>query len=398
MSNIKTEKIVVFDSSGNPKELRYYEAEKLVARLGTILDGDNNFIGLRELDVEAVSPSSWLERAKGLFGKQAPKRIDVLTVDFIGLINWINTIKTIKTIEKIESIESVDKVKIESIESMPNITILGSEGAAFQQTAPTAGAYFSPTGVEPPFVGWVDTDDAFDANLATYAGANVPWGSWSNFLILTFPPTVCNKTRYYIYSNYATDLVDVDVYQDGSWVNVYQGTLTNNVWIENSFGQGLTSKWRIRFYCSAGWPLASNCRVHEVEMWKSATGSYIEVRGTLTQSTKHDAKTYLFTASGSAADGATVISNVADKVTKIHRLFLQSTVDGATDVYFYEETSGNKVTTNTTLNAREGRESAFVPAPACIGKTTTVNKKVLLKNAATKQVYWEVTYSVDDAA
>lgn len=113
--------------------------------------------------------------------------------------------------------------------------------------------------------------------------------------------------------------------------------------------------------------------------------------------TKHDAKTYLWTAAGSAVDGATVIAAVANKVIKIHRLFLQSTVDGATDVYLYEETSGNLVTTNTTLNAREGRESAFVPAPACIGQTTTVNKAVLLKNAATKQVYWEITYSADDA-
>lgn len=119
---------------------------------------------------------------------------------------------------------------------------------------------------------------------------------------------------------------------------------------------------------------------------------------TITQSTKHDAKVYQFVANGSAADGATVIGNVADKVIKIHRLFLQSAVDGATDVYFYEETSGNLVTTKTTLNAREGRETAFVPAPACIGQTTTVNKKVLLKNAAAKQVYWEITYSVDDAS
>jgi len=122
------------------------------------------------------------------------------------------------------------------------------------------------------------------------------------------------------------------------------------------------------------------------------------IAGSLTQSTKHDAKVYLWAAAGSAVDGATVISNVANKVIKIHRIFLQSTVDGATDVYLYEETSGNLVTTKTTLNAREGRESAFVSAPACIGQTTTVNKKVLLKNAAAKQVNWEITYSADDAS
>jgi len=101
------EKIIVFDEDGNPKEFRYYEAEKLVARLGTILDSDNNFIGLRELSVEEVSPISWFDKLRH---KPQPKRIDITTVDFIGLINWINTIKTIKTIEKIEEITEISKI------------------------------------------------------------------------------------------------------------------------------------------------------------------------------------------------------------------------------------------------------------------------------------------------
>jgi hypothetical protein len=111
---------------------------------------------------------------------------------------------------------------------------------------------------------------------------------------------------------------------------------------------------------------------------------------------KHDFTHYYQAINGSAADGATVISNTAGKIIKIHRIFLQSTVDGATDVYLYEETSGSKVTTNTTLNAREGRESPFAQNPACIGQTAVANKKVLLKNAAAKQVNWEIIYSLED--
>jgi hypothetical protein len=116
------EKIVVFDEDGNPKELRYYEAEKLVARLGTILDGDKNFIGLRELDIEEVSPLSWFDKLRR---KPQPKHIDILTVDFIGLINWINTIKTIKTIENIDVVKAITNiVNIASLDLIDRITLI----------------------------------------------------------------------------------------------------------------------------------------------------------------------------------------------------------------------------------------------------------------------------------
>ena len=117
-----SEKQVVFDVDGNPKELRYYEHDRLTARLGVILDGDKNFIGLRELDVAEVSPPSWLERL-GLKKAVQPKRIDILTVDFIGLINWINTIKTIKTIENVDLLKEITTIKnVESVDLIDSIT------------------------------------------------------------------------------------------------------------------------------------------------------------------------------------------------------------------------------------------------------------------------------------
>ena len=117
-----SEKQVVFDTDGNPKELRYYEHDRLVARLGVILDGDKNFIGLRELSVAEVSPPSWLERL-GFKKAVQPKRIDILTVDFIGLINWINTIKTIKTIENVDLLKEITTIKnIESVDLIDFIT------------------------------------------------------------------------------------------------------------------------------------------------------------------------------------------------------------------------------------------------------------------------------------
>lgn len=101
------EKRVFFDSNGNPTEIRYYDQDILTARLGIVQDPDGNFIGLRELDPLDVMPLGWVDRFKQLFGNKQ-RRIDITTIDFIGLINWINTIKTIKTIETIDLISKVN--------------------------------------------------------------------------------------------------------------------------------------------------------------------------------------------------------------------------------------------------------------------------------------------------
>jgi len=122
---VNAEKMVVFDeATGNPKEIRYYEDDKLAARLGIILDGDNNFIGLRELSVEEVSPPSWLQKL-GFRKKPEIPRINIQTIDFIGLINWINTIKTIKTIENIDLVKAITEVtNIKNVESIDLIDLI----------------------------------------------------------------------------------------------------------------------------------------------------------------------------------------------------------------------------------------------------------------------------------
>jgi len=107
---ILSEKRVIYDTSGNPTEIRYYENDLLIARLGVILDETGNSIGLRELDITTIVPPSWLRRIEIFFGKTAKKSIDITTIDFIGNINWINTIKTINTIKKIETITKIDNI------------------------------------------------------------------------------------------------------------------------------------------------------------------------------------------------------------------------------------------------------------------------------------------------
>lgn len=123
------------------------------------------------------------------------------------------------------------------------------------------------------------------------------------------------------------------------------------------------------------------------------------VTGSLTQSTKHDAKTYIYAFGDIAATGLLGLAKAASKVIKLHFYSLQSTVDGVT-AYFYEETSTTQLSKKWILNAREGQESPFVTAPANLAKCATQNKDVgiNISGGASPHVYWEMIYSVDDAS
>lgn len=121
------------------------------------------------------------------------------------------------------------------------------------------------------------------------------------------------------------------------------------------------------------------------------------VTGTLTQSTKHDAKTYIYAFGDIATTGLLGLAKAANKVIKIHYYSLQSVSDGQT-VYFYEETTTTQLSKKWILNAREGQESPFVTAPANLPKCATPNKDIGLNLLAATHVYWELIYSVDDAS
>jgi len=123
------------------------------------------------------------------------------------------------------------------------------------------------------------------------------------------------------------------------------------------------------------------------------------ITGTLTQSTKHDAKVYIYAFGDIAATGLLGLAKAANKVIKIHFYSLQSTVDGVT-AYFYEETSTTQLSKKWVFNAREAQESPFVDAPANMPKCATQNKDmgINIAGGASPHIYWEIVYSVDDAS
>ena len=183
-------------------------------------------------------------------------------VDEIGLVALINRIALIDAISKITNIET--------IENMPDITPHGSEGIAFRQTTAGAGQWISPTGHEDN-KNWNNDAYAYDNNLGTYAFHNwIDPDTWSESIILTHDALTSNKLRINCESAYER-IVDIDVFKDGEWINVYQGTFPDYPnWMEKSFTQGSVTKMRLRFYNSS--PVQWQPRIREVDFWQPPGG------------------------------------------------------------------------------------------------------------------------------
>jgi len=100
---------------------------------------------------------------------------------------------------------------------------------------------------------WTDVANAYDENVSSFAYVAAATG-WTNYIELTVPPLLCDKIRFNVRAWYGAISVDVDVYYEDAYHDVYQGTdFTDNTWkekdvIPGSPGQAkVVSKMRVRF-------------------------------------------------------------------------------------------------------------------------------------------------------
>lgn len=101
---------------------------------------------------------------------------------------------------------------------------------------------------------WEDEGSAYDDNTVSYAKEyhDIYATQWSPYINYSRSAIDCNKVRLYAKGNpggmtYYVDQVDVDVYRDGSWVDVYEGTFTNMAFQEFTFTKGVVTEARVRF-------------------------------------------------------------------------------------------------------------------------------------------------------
>lgn len=164
---------------------------------------------------------------------------------------WIDT--TAETDKEIIDKPEALKVYVSSSDS-GNIT-----AGVFQWTSPTG--FGDPAGV------WINEANAYDENVATWAQrTSVPFTSWTDFLELNHTHIECDRVRYYCGGSTADiDQIDVDVYYDGGWQDLYQGAFTQAAWETKEIGDTVScNSTRIRLYNSNG-GVSPDAYVYEVD-------------------------------------------------------------------------------------------------------------------------------------
>jgi hypothetical protein len=83
---------------------------------------------------------------------------------------------------------------------------------------------------------------------------------WGSFIYLTRPATPCDGVRFLARQGGYVDWIDVDVYRNGVWVNLYEGPYADKQWVELNFAVGTVTQARARFHvnnanCGLYWEL-----------------------------------------------------------------------------------------------------------------------------------------------
>jgi hypothetical protein len=117
---------------------------------------------------------------------------------------------------------------------------------------------------------WLTEAQAYDGNTGTQASYNFGAPGWSPYLTLSFASTPTAWAGWYVYVNSANvNLMELDVYYSGAWVNVFTGVPVTGSWQESAlFTSYMEDKdviaMRVRFSATVG--VGDNCGVKEIRL------------------------------------------------------------------------------------------------------------------------------------
>ena len=113
--------------------------------------------------------------------------------------------------------------------------------------------YVSPTDFKDPSNDWDNSEYAFDDNINTLARCTKKgfwrW-IWTGYLELIPPlPLKCDKIRFNAwYDSRWCDEIDIDVFFNDKWNDIYQGEYKNKEWVTVEFPGNTISEARVRFH------------------------------------------------------------------------------------------------------------------------------------------------------
>jgi len=118
---------------------------------------------------------------------------------------------------------------------------------------PTTG-WVSPTGYADPTGQWSTETNAYDDNTGSYAAHSGAVG-WRGYLQLNLSSAIyCDRVRVYSdFDTYYVDKVSIDIYNSTSWIEKYNGTISDSAWSEIEFsGETTVTKARFRYHYIRG--------------------------------------------------------------------------------------------------------------------------------------------------
>ena len=135
-------------------------------------------------------------------------------------------------------------------------------------------AWVSPTGHNDPDTEWINEEQGYNDDTGDYASDSIGNDRWGSYLELTIASISCDKVRFWAwYSAPVINTIDLDVYYDGDWHDVYQGSYANEEWVEKSIPAGTKSvtKARVRFYNEYG--ISISCRLYDFDFNEVSAGT-----------------------------------------------------------------------------------------------------------------------------
>lgn len=142
---------------------------------------------------------------------------------------------------------------------------------------------------------WSDGSLAYDYNVSTYARKyhNINDPQWSSYIYFNYSPIYYDKLRFYALGNIEVSSVDIDIYKNGNWEDLYQGSFADRSWVEYSFTEGMVEQVRVRFYATNAshgffWQL------YETRLWKTESSEDLYVTADSCIDISSELSSYLF--------------------------------------------------------------------------------------------------------
>jgi hypothetical protein len=136
------------------------------------------------------------------------------------------------------------------IRNAPGGTVVSGADRSFTANTQLIG-WVSPTSAGG--TGWENSEMARDDNLASYARGYHASGAstWGNYIYLWVPSITCDGVALNAkFDGQYIDLVNIQVYKDGTWASIYTGAFGNDATQFFTFSSGTVTQARVRFHCT----------------------------------------------------------------------------------------------------------------------------------------------------